>query len=133
MKIFYAILFFIIALNLKDAQANTILDPELIENAEKALEYLEGHLPEGYEFSDKMRTEGKYILACENYKLNPEAISATGDHGLWQINRRWQEERVIKMGYTWQDMYDPHINTIIAITIFNEQDWVPWSCRKYIP
>lgn len=133
MKIFYSVLFFIIALNLKDAQASTILDPELIDNAEKALEYLEGHLPEGYEFSDKMRLEGKYILACENHKLNPEAISATGDHGLWQINRRWQEGRVIKMGYTWQDMYDPHINTIIAITIFNEQDWTPWSCRKYIP
>lgn len=82
MKIFYAILFFIIALNLKDAQASRILDPEHIENAEQALDYLEGHLPEGYEFSDKMRAEGKYILACENHKLDPEAISATGNHGL---------------------------------------------------
>lgn len=59
---------------------------------------------------------------------NPEAVSATGDHGMFQINAlTWQRF----FGDTWSSVYDPAQNGMMAGVIFNRagQDWAPWSTR----
>ncbi len=72
------------------------------------------------------------IATCES-KLNPAAVSATGDYGLFQIHEsahRAQFEAVT--GHPWADVFDPEINTIYAKWIYDRQGWSPWSCRSVL-
>lgn len=94
------------------------------------LDYLEGHLPDGAVMPEGFKREGPRILLCENREFDPRAVSDTGDHGLWQISAYWQRERLANMGLTVADLYEPHVNTVVAIAIFNEQGFRPWACSK---
>ena len=33
------------------------------------------------------------------------------------------------MGYQWEDLLDPRVNSLVANSIFDEQGWRPWGCR----
>lgn len=67
------------------------------------------------------------IAECES-SLNPGAVSATDDHGLFQINivHRGQFEAVT--GAPWSSVYDPELNTAYARHLYAQQGWSPWSC-----
>lgn len=78
--------------------------------------------------TDMARSAGA-VLTCENRHLDPGAISETGDWGLWQINRRWQEGRAARMDYHWEQMLEAGPNTAVAEAIWQEQGWTPWSCK----
>jgi hypothetical protein len=34
------------------------------------------------------------------------------------------------MGYQWEDVLDPRVNALVAHSIFVEQGWQPWGCRR---
>ncbi|MDP1820536.1 MAG: transglycosylase SLT domain-containing protein [Acidimicrobiales bacterium] len=68
------------------------------------------------------------VARCES-GLNPGAISRGGGNwGLFQINQV-HHRRVAAMGYAWEDMLDPTVNSLVARSIFEEQGWQPWACR----
>lgn len=70
------------------------------------------------------------LLMCENRALDPRAVSATNDLGLWQINAYWQRNRIARMGYTRSDMLTAQPNTNVAAAIWREQAFRPWACRE---
>jgi Transglycosylase SLT domain len=67
------------------------------------------------------------IADCES-SMNPNARSATNDHGLFQINivHRGQFEAVT--GAPWSSVYDAELNTIYARHLYAQQGWGPWTC-----
>ena len=64
---------------------------------------------------------GCRILMCES-NGNPNAVSPTNDHGLWQINV------VHRNSFDWSRRYDPDVNTAFARKLWGEQGWNPWAC-----
>jgi hypothetical protein len=68
------------------------------------------------------------VANCES-RLNPAAVSRGGGNwGLFQINKV-HRGRVEAMGYSWDQILDARVNTIVAKSIFDEQGWRPWGCR----
>jgi hypothetical protein len=69
------------------------------------------------------------VARCESH-LNPKAISRGGGNwGLFQINTA-HRGRVAAMGYQWEDLLDARVNALVAKSIFDEQGWQPWGCRR---
>ena len=71
------------------------------------------------------------VADCES-NLNPRAVSAGGgNHGLFQINSV-HKATVEKMGYKWDQIYDPYVNSKVARKLFNDagKSWSPWGCRN---
>jgi hypothetical protein len=69
------------------------------------------------------------VARCESH-LNPAAISRNGGNwGLFQINTA-HRQRVARMGYRWEDLLDARVNALVAKSIFDEQGWRPWACRR---
>jgi hypothetical protein len=69
------------------------------------------------------------VARCES-RLNPGAISRNGANwGLFQINKA-HRGRVAAMGYQWEDLLDARVNALVAKSIFDEQGWGPWACRR---
>ncbi len=65
------------------------------------------------------------IVACESV-WNPRVVSRTDDHGLFQINRRWN-------GEGWRrgaNIYDPVWNTRIAFWFWQTRGWGDWTCSR---
>jgi hypothetical protein len=69
------------------------------------------------------------VARCESH-LNPKAISRGGGNwGLFQINTA-HRGRVAAMGYQWEDLLDARVNALVAKSIFDQQGWQPWGCRR---
>jgi hypothetical protein len=69
------------------------------------------------------------VARCES-RLNPGSISRNGGNwGLFQINTA-HRQRVARMGYRWEDLLDARVNALVAKSIFDEQGWRPWACRR---
>jgi hypothetical protein len=69
------------------------------------------------------------VARCESH-LNPAAISRGGGNwGLFQINTA-HRGRVAAMGYQWEDLLDARVNALVAKSIFDQQGWQPWGCRR---
>ena len=49
---------------------------------------------------------------------NAAAINGDGDSGLMQINRKWHEERIEKLGV--KELTDPYSNILVAADYFSE-------------
>lgn len=103
----------------------------------RTIEYLSQHQHVGVmvEWADEpfipdaMRQGAMLVLPCENRELDPRAVSSTGDTGLWQVNGYWQRDRITRMGFTPDDMLAAGPNTQVAVAIWSEQGFTPWSCR----
>lgn len=67
------------------------------------------------------------IAQCES-SMNPNARSATNDHGLFQINIVHQGQFEAVTGAPWSSVYDPELNTIYARYLYGQQGWGPWTC-----
>ena len=70
------------------------------------------------------------VAYCES-RYTPDAVSRSGDYGLFQINKVTWEKTVKGWGYTWDQMFDPYINSRVALKIYQlaGNSWQPWSCR----
>ncbi len=65
------------------------------------------------------------IVRCESV-WTPRAVSRTDDHGLFQINRRWNSEGWRKGA----NIYDPVWNTRIARWFWETRGWGDWTCSR---
>lgn len=76
-------------------------------------------------------SRAKAIANCES-KMNPNAVSPTNDHGLFQINgiHRASFERVT--GASWSQIYNPELNTQFAHWMWSNQGWSPWTCSRKV-
>jgi soluble lytic murein transglycosylase-like protein len=73
--------------------------------------------------------EALAIAQCES-SLNPNAVSR-GNYGLFQINAV-HKGLVASMGYSWDQILDPGVNTAVAKRLYDEQGWGPWSCKRVL-
>lgn len=68
------------------------------------------------------------VIACES-NWRADAVNLTsGTRGLFQLHPV-HKKRIERLGYTWADMLDARLNTIVALTIWREQGFRPWECR----
>jgi len=65
------------------------------------------------------------IAGCESV-WTVTAVSHTDDHGLFQINRRWNGEGWRKGA----NIYDPVWNTRIAYYFWQTRGWGDWVCSR---
>lgn len=77
-------------------------------------------------------TTAHRVAKCES-NYNPDAVSPTGDHGLFQINHIWNKpghhDPVADwIGRNWHKRYDPVTNSIMAKMIRDKYGWGMWSC-----
>lgn len=78
--------------------------------------------------SERFWRELPNIAWCES-RFSPAALSYTGDWGLLQLNRFYQEDRVNALGYEWEQVLDPEVNVRVAWDIYQETGWQRWACR----
>ncbi len=84
------------------------------------------------QFFGSQATNATKIAYCES-NMNPNAVSPTNDHGLFQINavHRGQFEAVT--GQPWvTHRYNSYWNTVYANWLYNQQGWGPWACKKVL-
>lgn len=69
------------------------------------------------------------IARCETGDTwNPRVVSRTDDHGIFQINRRWNIEGW-RLG---ANIYDPVWNTRIAYWFWLTRGWYDWTCARIV-
>lgn len=69
------------------------------------------------------------IARCETGDTwNPKLVSHTDDHGIFQINRRWNSEGW-RLG---ANIYDPVWNTRIAYYFWRTRGWSDWTCARIV-
>lgn len=70
--------------------------------------------------------EALRVAWCES-RLNPGAISHTGDYGVFQVNARWHSWR-LRPG---ESLLDPEVNVRIAYEIWRDwgRSWRAWVCQ----
>ena len=59
------------------------------------------------------------VMWCES-TCEPSAHNRSGASGLMQLMPMWWHGR---------DPYDPAVNLSIALELWEDQGWSPWSCR----
>jgi hypothetical protein len=69
------------------------------------------------------------VAQCES-GLDAGAVS-NGNYGLFQINAV-HKGLVASMGYSWDQILDPGVNTAVAKRLYDEQGWGPWSCKRVL-
>ena len=50
------------------------------------------------------------------------------ERGIWQIHPM-HKKLISSIGYTWDDMYSPRPNAVVAKVIFDLLGWYVWSCH----
>lgn len=74
------------------------------------------------------------IAQCES-RMDPNAVSPTNDHGLFQINATtWNKPGHADpvadwIGRNWHKRYDPVTNAIMAKKIRDRYGWNMWACN----
>ena len=67
------------------------------------------------------------IVNCES-RFNPNAVSPTDDHGLFQINRVHFRQGGVAHGVG-AAIYDPVVNSQVARAVYDEAGgFTPWTC-----
>lgn len=66
------------------------------------------------------------VAQCES-GLDPYATNGQF-RGLFQIGAMHQG-LAAELGYSWDQMYDPYVNSHVARALYNGSGWQPWSCR----
>lgn len=74
-----------------------------------------------------MYSKALSVARCES-TLNPSAVSpGGGNYGLFQINTV-HRDLVASMGYSWDQILDPYVNSAVARQIYNSSGWSAWAC-----
>lgn len=67
------------------------------------------------------------IVTCES-RWDPQARSATGDTGLFQINDIHRGSGGVAAGLSIADLMDPATNVAVARALYDQSGWRPWVC-----
>lgn len=68
------------------------------------------------------------VADCESLGLNPHATGDAGERGLFQIHPKYHQDRIRRLGFTWDQMYEVGPNIAVAVDLYAEQGWSPWTC-----
>lgn len=68
------------------------------------------------------------VMWCESGG-EPTAYNPSGASGLFQIMRRYHEDKVIALGYTWDQIFIPEVNVAVAYKIYSGSGWGLWDCE----
>lgn len=69
------------------------------------------------------------VVECETAgTFDPRSTGDEGERGLLQIHPKYHQERIARLGFTWDDMYEVEPNLAVGMDLFAEQGWGPWSC-----
>lgn len=80
--------------------------------------------PEYQEYCREIGTQYRippYLLMAmieEESSGDAQAVNSAGDSGLVQVNRKWHEKRMEKLGVT--DLMDPYSNILVAVDYLSE-------------
>lgn len=86
-------------------------------------------------FGAAVAEEAVRVAGCEStgdetgQHLDPAAVN--GQHaGLFQLSRTYHEDRAIRLGFTWDQMFEAQPNITVAADLFAEKGrWSPtWTC-----
>lgn len=70
------------------------------------------------------------VSSCETGgTFNPAIVNASGHTGLFQLSPRYHTERARRLGFTWAQMREAEPNIAVAMDLYAEQGWQPWTCR----
>jgi hypothetical protein len=81
-------------------------------------------------FGAELAPEATEVAICES-DLNPNAVSKSNDHGLFQINIINVDQWTEVTGQPWSAVYDPVWNTRFTKKMWEKYGWEPWVC-KYV-
>jgi hypothetical protein len=83
------------------------------------------------EFGQTVADQAVAVSWCETGgTLDPTKVNASGHTGLFQISPQWHRARAERLGFTWDQLTDPAVNTIVAVDIYRETNsWGEWTCR----
>ena len=79
-------------------------------------------------FGAELAPEAIEVAICES-DLNPNAVSKTNDHGLFQINIINVDQWTEVTGQPWSAVYDPVWNTRFTKKMWEKYGWEPWVCK----
>jgi len=81
-------------------------------------------------FPAEMAPTWERIARCES-GLNPWAVGGAGERGIFQIHPIHAGGAVAAAGYSWDAMFDPYANMIVALAL-SGGGWNtgPWSCAR---
>lgn len=68
--------------------------------------------------------QANQVARCES-RMQPDAVSPTNDHGLFQLNA----VHAASHPDLWPRRYEPLANALMAERLWREQGWRPWACR----
>lgn len=78
-----------------------------------------------HDHGDHVVEQANRIAHCES-RHDPNAVSRTNDHGLFQINAVHRH----RFAHIWHLRYDPFWNAVMAEHLWMESGWRPWSCAR---
>lgn len=67
------------------------------------------------------------VMWCESGG-KPWKTGVRGERGLFQIHPIHASGNVVRAGYTWDQMYEPEPNVAVALFMWSNSGWEPWSC-----
>lgn len=71
---------------------------------------------------------GAQLVTCES-AWNRYAVGPLGERGLFQVHPIWRRE-VERLGWTWEQMFEPEPNIRMAVHIRNVQGLRAWACWR---
>jgi hypothetical protein len=81
-------------------------------------------------FGPEVAEEAVRVAGCETGDTYYPG-ARNGQHlGLFQISRTYHEDRVRRLGFTWEQMAEVDPNIAVAVDIYAESGWGPWTCRR---
>lgn len=81
-------------------------------------------------FGADVAEEAVRVSQCETGgTFDPRSTGAAGERGPMQVHPV-HRDRVERMGFTWDQMYEPGPNAEVAAALYAEAGWQPWSCRS---
>lgn len=69
------------------------------------------------------------VARCES-NYNAHAVGRQGERGWFQIWAKWHMDRIGRLGYTVDDLFDPAANTAVAYDLWRADGWRHWSCAR---
>lgn len=81
-------------------------------------------------FGTAVAEQAVRVAYCESTH-NPAARNGA-HYGLFQISSTWHDARVHRHGFTWERMTEVGPNITVAVDIYAEQGWGPWTCRRVL-
>lgn len=81
-------------------------------------------------FGPAVAEQAVRVSSCETGgTFSPSSTGRAGERGLFQIHPRYHQDRIARLGFTWDRMYEVGPNIAVAASLYGDSRWRPWTCR----